>query len=301
MRLCRLLLLALVVVPTSYAQELEPRRWAHLPVDTNFLGAGYAYTEGDIALDPVLRIEDAQMEVHTWALRYIRTFKFLTRSARADVSLGYQEGRWSGLVDGVPTSVSRSGLTDSVVRFAVNLYGAPPLKGREYAAYRAGSKDQTIVGAAVAVQLPTGEYMKDKLINLGSNRYTIRPQLGVVHTRRRWTMELTAEAWFFTDNDAFFNGNELEQDPLYTLQGHLTYTFRPGLWTSGGAGYGFGAKSTINGVGKDDRRENLAWVLSVGYPLSRRLGIKLSYLGLRTQESVGTDSDTLVGSLSTFW
>ena len=301
MRLCRLLLLALVVVPTSYAQELEPRRWAHLPVDTNFLGAGYAYTEGDIALDPVLRIEDAQMEVHTWALRYIRTFKFLTRSARADVSLGYQEGRWSGLVDGVPTSVSRSGLTDSVVRFAVNLYGAPPLKGREYAAYRAGSKDQTIVGAAVAVQLPTGEYMKDKLINLGSNRYTIRPQLGVVHTRRRWTMELTAEAWFFTDNDAFFNGNELEQDPLYTLQGHLTYTFRPGLWASGGAGYGFGAKSTINGVGKDDRRENLAWVLSVGYPLSRRLGIKLSYLGLRTQESVGTDSDTLVGSLSTFW
>lgn len=301
MRLLWSLLLTLVVIPTSVAQELEPRRWSHLPLDSNFLGAGYAYTEGDIAFDPVLRIDDATMRVGTWALRYIRTLELFARSARVDVGLGYQEGRWSGLLDGVPASVTRSGLMDSVVRFAVNLYGAPPLKGREYAAYRASIQDETIVGAALAVHLPTGEYMDDKLINLGSNRYTIRPQLGVVRQLHQWTMELTGDVWFFTDNDSFYNGNELKQDPLYTIQGHVDYRFRPGLWASAGVGYGSGARSSINGVSKDDRRENFAWALSAGYPISRRLGIKLSYIGFRTWESVGTDSDTFAGVLSTFW
>ena len=29
----------------------------------------------------------------------------------------------------------------------------------------------------------SGEYLDDKLINLGANRFAIRPQSGVVHTR----------------------------------------------------------------------------------------------------------------------
>ena len=41
---------------------------------------------------------------------------------------------------------------------------------------------------------------------------------------------MTASSWFYTDNDQFFNGNYLEQNPLYTVQGHVDYTFRPGLW-----------------------------------------------------------------------
>ncbi|MCJ7538158.1 MAG: hypothetical protein MUO88_00710 [Desulfobacterales bacterium] len=43
------------------AQELEPRRWSHLPTGTNFAGGGYSYTEADIFLDPVLRIENVEM------------------------------------------------------------------------------------------------------------------------------------------------------------------------------------------------------------------------------------------------
>ncbi len=301
MRRCLSLLLAVVAVPTAFAQELEPRRWAHLPVDTNFLGVAYAYTEGDIVFDPVLRIEDARMKLDTWALKYIRTFELFERSARVDVNLGYQEGRWSGLLDGAPASVSRSGPTDSVVRFAVNLRGAPPLKGREYAAYRASTEVETIVGAALAVHLPTGEYLEDKFINIGSNRYTIRPQLGIVHARGNWLMETTASVWLYTDNDSFFDGSRLEQDPLYALQGHLSYTFPSRVWADAGVGYGFGSRSTINGVANNDRRENLVVALNLGYALSRRLGVRLGYIGIRTQEPLGTDSDTILGTLSTFW
>jgi hypothetical protein len=302
--LCRWCLCVFLILKLPFlclAQELEPRRWSHLPIGTNFVGGGYAYTEADIFSDPALRIEDVEMEMHTWAVKYIRTFELFEKSARIGFTQGFQEGRWSGLVDGVSESIKRRGLTDSILRFAINLYGAPPLKGKAFAAYRAGADVETIVGTALVVHLPTGDYMDDKLINLGSNRFTFRPQLGVVHNRGKWSMELTGSVWLYTDNDDFFNGTELEKDPFYTLQTHLIYTFRPGLWAAAGAGYGYGGESTVSGVDKNDRRENLAWVLSAGYSITRQLGVKVAYLGFRAQESVGQDTDSLSVSFSVFW
>jgi len=297
--LCVFLVLGLPFL--CLAQELEPRRWSHLPLGTNFAGGGYAYTEADIFFDPVLRIENVEMEMHTWAVKYIRTFELFQRSARIGFVQGFQEGRWTGLVDGVSTSIRRSGLTDSILRFAINLYGAPPLEGKEFAAYRAKMDVETIVGTALMVHFPTGNYMDDKLINLGTNRFTFRPQLGVVHKRGKWSMELTGAVWLFTDNDDFFNGNKLEKDPLYTLQTHLIYTFRPRLWAAASAGYGYGGESTVSGVDKNDRRGNLAWALSLGYSITRQLGVKVAYLGTRTQESVGLDSDSIAVGFSVFW
>ena len=297
--LCVFLILGLPFL--CLAQELEPRRWSHLPTGTNFVGGGYVYTEADISSDPVLRIEDVEMEMHTWAVKYIRTFELFQKSARVDFAQGYQEGRWTGLVDGVPRSIKRSGLSDSVLRFAINLYGAPPLEGKEFADYRAKVDVETIFGTALVVQLPTGDYMDDKLINLGTNRFTFRPQLGVVHNRGKWSMELTGEVYLYTDNNDFFNGNRLEQDPYYTIQAHLVYTFRPGIWTAASAGYGYGGESTVSGVEKNDRKENLAWALSFGYSITRQLGVKVVYLATRTQESTGQDTDSIAAGFSIFW
>ena len=46
------------------------------------------------------------------------------------------------------------------LRFAVNLIGAPPLRGTEYAEYRAAAKTETIVGLGLEVQFPTGQYFQ---------------------------------------------------------------------------------------------------------------------------------------------
>ena len=58
-----LVLLILVGYQSSisplFAQELQLRRWNHLPINRNFLTGNYATTQGEIAFDPVLRIEDA--------------------------------------------------------------------------------------------------------------------------------------------------------------------------------------------------------------------------------------------------
>jgi len=299
--LCLCVFLVLGMPFLCIAQEIEPRRWSHLPVGANFAGVGYVYTDANISFDPVLQLDNVEMELHSLVVKYTRSFELFQKSARIGFTQGIHEGRWTGLLNGVHKSINRDGLSDSRLRFAINLHGAPPLKDKDFADYRAKVDVETIVGVALVVHFPTGDYMDDKLINLGSNRFTFRPQLGVVHNRGKWSIELSGSVWVYTDNDNFFNGNKLEQDPLYTLQTHLIYTFSPGLWAAAGAGYGYGGESTINGEKKNDLRENLGLSLSLGYPITRQLGVKVAYLGTRTQESVGQDTDSIAVAFAILW
>ena len=300
-KLLAILFLFLCFTPSVYAADLEARLWSHLPMDSNFIGAGYAYTQADISLDPALLIEDAEMELQTWGVRYVRTFELLDKSARVDLIQPYQKGTWEGLLDGVPASVSREGLSDTFARLAVNLYGAPPLRGKEFVEYRSQTETETILGAGIVVRFPTGEYFEDKLINLGENRYAFRPQIGLLRSWGKWSLEATTQVAFYTDNDEFWNGNKLEQDPLSITHGHLIYTFKPGLWMGVGAGYDYGGEKTINGVEKDDTKEDIAWAFSFAYPISRQLGFKVAYIGSRTQRSTGFDADTISAALTAYW
>ncbi len=284
-----------------FALEFEPRRWAHLPMGTNFAGVGYAYTEADILVNPATRLENVEMKLHTVAGKYIRTFELFGKSARIDLTQGYQDGEWTGLVDGVPATASRSGWADTFARFAINLYGAPPLSGKEYGAYRSNMDVETIIGMALVMRFPTGDYKEDKLINLGKNRFTFQPQVGVTHTRGKWTAELTVDAAFFTENDEFFNGNTLEQDPLFVIRGNLIHTFRPGFWVGAGFGYDYGGENSVNGIGSDNTMQDIGWALSLAYPINRRSGISFKYIGTRTQESTGLDSDTVTAGVSFAW
>lgn len=283
------------------AQDLEIRRWNHLPADKNFITANYGRTEGDISLDPALRIENAKVELDTWLLGYIRTFELLDRTARVEVRQAWQSGTWSGLLDGTQTSVSREGLSDTFVRFAVNLVGAPPLDGKAYAEYRAATKVETIVGAALGVNLPTGDYLKDKLINLGSNRFTFRPQIGVHQQYYNWSFEATGTASVYTENSSFFNGNELDQAPYYAVDASIDYSFSSGIWASLSAAVGVGGLSTVNGVEKADRREDFGWSVSAGFPIAPSLGFKATYLEADHWARVGIASQTVSVGLVGSW
>lgn len=292
---------ALWLSPPLSAQEVEIRRWNHLPIDGNFVTANFGRTDGDIAVDPVLLLDDVSVEMDTWLLGYIRTFELFDRTARVEIRQPWQAGIWNGVVDGTPTKVSREGWSDTFARFAVNLVGAPPLAGKAYADYRAATHVETIVGAALSVRLPTGQYLEDKLINLGSNRFTFSPQVGVHRQYYNWSFEATGTAWIYTDNNSFFNGNQLEQDPYYTMDGSVEYKFRSGIWVSAGAGIGLGGQSTVNGVERDNRREDFGWTASAGFPVTRSLGFKAAYFETEHWAKVGIASQTVSVGLVGSW
>lgn len=275
------------------AQDIEPRRWTPLPVGLNITGLGFVHTDGDIALDPVLELDDVKVKRNTVVASYLHALDFFGKSARFDVRVPYQRAEWKGLLKGASRTEQRTGFADPRIRLSINFLGAPALKKEELREYRAAHPINTVVGAAVAVTLPLGEYKRDKLLNLGKNRFVIRPQVGFVHTRGSWSYELTGSVSFFTDNDEFFGNSKREQDPLFAGQTHLVYSSRRGWWVSIGTGYDYGGESKIDGVKKDDRRREVLFGISTGFAFHRTSSVKIAYVGSRTRKDIGADTDNL--------
>ena len=111
------------------AQDLEPRRWNHVPVGINFLGVGAAHTRGDIFLDPVLRVEDLEFRFSLGLVSLVHAFELFGQTARIDLTLPVGSGHWEGLVDGEPRTLNLRGLMDPNLRFSVNRFGGILLWG----------------------------------------------------------------------------------------------------------------------------------------------------------------------------
>jgi hypothetical protein len=98
-------------------------------------------------------------------------------------------------------------------------------------------KPVTTLGASLSISAPTGDYNPDRLVNIGTNRWAMKPEVGIALPVGRWTFEATVGAWFFANNDDFYGGRVRKQDPLASVQGHVIYTFRPHLWLALDATY----------------------------------------------------------------
>lgn len=266
-------LLALVLAaPSASAQELEPRAYAPAPVGTNFMVLGYTYQSGEVLFDPALPFSDVVARVSSANLSYGRSFGLFGRLATVAVTVPGAWGSISGSVAEEHRSITRSGLADARARLAVNLIGGPALSPREFAA-RAPA---TTLGFSLVVVGPTGEYDPAKLINLGSHRWAVKPELGLSSPHGRWTLEAAAGAWLFGDNDRFYPGKvERSQDPLWTAQGHVGYTFRPQLWAAIDATFYTGGRTYANGVRSATRQENSRLGATLSVPLKRGHTIKL--------------------------
>jgi hypothetical protein len=127
------------------------------------------------------------------------------------------------------------------------------------------------------VSAPTGEYHSDKLINVGTNRWALKPEIGLSHPVGKWTLEAIAGAWFFQENDDFFGGHHRRQEPLASIQAHVSYTFRPRLWLAFNATYYDGGRTTIDGVKKNDRQSNSRYGLTLSVPVAQRQSLKLNW------------------------
>lgn len=285
-----LLLISLGWAHSSFAQDLEPRRWSQMPIGLNFAGIGIGHTEGDIFFDPLLLIEEATFDMESAGLVYMRSFSLAGKSARVDFTLPYRAGRWEGIVDGEPVHIRRRGVADPRIRLSMLLYGGPALAPKDFAS---SEHSNTVVGAAVAIKIPFGEYRNDRLINLGSNRWVVRPQLGVTHTRGKWTGELTGSVFLHGDNNDFWMETQLETEPLWALQVHVIYALKPGLWASVSTGYGWGGEATVNGDAKNNPSGNWLTALSFGFPIDRRHGVKIVLLSGRSQKPTGADLDSI--------
>jgi hypothetical protein len=283
------------------AQDLEPRRWSHLPTGMSIVGVGYGYTDAFVYFSPFWKIRDTRARINSIGVSALYTFDMVGKTARVSFMLPYVSGRWEGNVDDEFEIVNVQGFSDPRLRLSVNLYGAPALQGTEYVQYRSQHVNNTVVGASLAISAPLGQYDEDELINISANRWTVRPQIGVVHSRGPWAFELTGSVFLFSDNKNFIDNTRFEQKTMYSAQAHVIYDFKPGLWVSLSTAYGAGGRVYLEKTKTAFEVNNWLWAASFGFPIGKTQSMKLTWRSGRTQNDVGRDSDNLLLSWSMRW
>lgn len=254
------------------AQELEPRSYTNTPVGMNFLLAGIGYLEGSVLGDSATLLENTEVEHAFPVIGYARALDVLGNSGKFDVVAPYSclDGSTEYLGQGRARDVC--GWGDPSMRLSVNFFGAPAISLREFAGYR----QDLIVGAGVRVRAPLGEYDNDKLLNPGVNRWSITPEIGLSQAVGRVTLELIAAAAYFTDNEDFFGHRKREQDPIYSLQGHVIYSFGNGAWLALDATGYTGGRTTTDDMRGDDLQRNSRLGATLAWPVNRRNSVKLA-------------------------
>ena len=282
-------LLGLFTAGAVQAQELEARAFSPAPIGTKIIVAGIGGQEGEILFDPSLDIGDvaADLTIGITAIGY--TFGLAGRQARV---LGVLPMAWGGIdarVGSTPQHQGLNGLVDPRIKLSVALRGAPALTRSEFAR----APRQTIVGASVTVMPPLGVYHEDQLINLGYNRWAIKPEIGVARTVAKWTVEGSAGVWWFTANDRYFPGvARKEQDPIGSFQGHVSYALPRRSWVAFDATWFAGGASRVDGVESPDRQKNSRLGGTVSIMTFNNQSVKVSYsTGATTRR--GTDFDTI--------
>jgi hypothetical protein len=177
-----------------------------------------------------------------------------------------------GFLNGQPREREMSGLGDPRFRVSVNLFGAPALSAKDFASYR----QDLIVGVSLQVSAPLGQYDDSKLLNLGNNRWSFKPEFGISKAWGPWTFEVAPSVTFFGDNTDFFGGNTFSQSPIYAVQGHILYTFQSGIWVALDGIYFAGGRTALNGVKSDNEQANTRAGFTLALPIDRQNSLKLS-------------------------
>jgi len=270
------------------AQDLEPRAYTNTPVGMNFLLIGYQNANGALVFDPSLPITDPKAEANIGQFGYVRALNIAGKSAKVGVLIPYADLYADGYVSGEFLTREQTGLVDPSFYFTINLAGAPALSFKDFKDYQ----QDTIIGFTFKLTAPLGEYDNTKLINIGTNRWSFEPEFGISKAVKRWIFEAAVAGIFYTDNNDFDNGKTREQDPIYSAQGHVIYSFPNNIWAAIGVTYYTGGRTTIDGVTGDDLQQNWRTGFTVAFPVNHNHSIKV-YGSSGVSTRTGSDFDRL--------
>lgn len=276
--------------------SLEPRLYSNVPKGFNFLVVGYGHTEGALADNTALELTDPKLQVNSAVVGYARGFGIGGMSAKAGVVLPAMCIDGTAKQNGAPVARHVCGAGDAKISVSVNLFGAPALSMKRFASYR----QDTIVGVSLQVTTPTGQYERDRLVNIGTNRWAIKPGVGISKAVARFIFELAADAEFYTANEHFLGDITRKQEPVYSTQGHVIYTFKNHVWIGLDANYFWGGEYVNDGQHSGEVLDNSRLGATLAIPINRYHSLKF-YGSSGVSTRVGTDFDMLGVLLQYRW
>jgi hypothetical protein len=277
---------------STAAQELEPRAYSPSPSGTTFVVVTATRSTGGVFTDPSAPLTDVEADVGTIGLGLGHSFALLGRSALILGLLPITWGEASGSIGESRRETSRRGLADPRLKLSLILSGSRPMTPREFALRRR----RPILGASVTLVPPIGQYDETKLVNLGSNRWSFKPEVGLSVPAGAWTFDTYAGVWLFTDNESYYPGHSRRhQDPIVAVQGHVSYTIGRRAWVAVNATWYRGGQSSVDGVPIASPYRNTRYGATWAMPMGARQSLKVAYSdGAATR--IGADFRTISGA-----
>ncbi len=279
--------IATVTAATAYlstaalAIDDGPRMYWNLPQDLNVLMT-YAWSINGNAVNQTGAVYDpnANVNLNMLIFGYNRTFEVFGKTAivtaiiptgNADATINLNGG--GGNILGV--NRSSRGIGDIYFQGTFNIFGGDAVSMEEY---MTTYKQDTLLSILFGISTPTGQYNGDQSVNIGLNRWAGHIALPFVQTLGDWelgnitTLEIIPGVWFYGDNDDY-RGGTFKQDPLYTLETHLTHDLTPAAFVSLDYMYQTGGETEVKGglvptTEKSDAQNVDTIGLSIGYMLN---------------------------------
>ena len=258
---------------TVRSQDLEPRRYASIPKDANAIATAYSLMKGNVISDPALPISDFSITSHNLALGYLRSFGFFEKLSRITITVPYTYMVGKIRINGHDTAASRGGFNDAQLRFGINLTGSPALDRKHFVEFN----QKTIFGFSLVVNVPTGTYHKDKLVNTGTNRWGLKPEIGISKRFKRFYAEAYTGVWFYTTNNSYMGEKKLDQNPIFSIQAHVCYYFKNQMCISVDGTRFNGGKTYVDDVSAGDLFDNWRVGGTWSVPIGKGHSLKLQF------------------------
>jgi hypothetical protein len=264
-------------VQLAAAQELAPRAYIITPVHGNATTLTWSFYNGGLNLSNTVPITGATGTYSVSTISLYHAFGLFGRSANIAASMPYAIGTFSGDVLGTNKSVYRSGLVDVTARFSVNLLGGPALEAQDFVKWR----QKRILGASLKIVAPTGQYSPTKLVNWGINRWAFKPELGYSDRRGHWVLDAYGGVWFYTANPAYYALPEPKpqtQEPIGSLEGHLSYSFKARAWASLDGNFWWGGVTSLESFRNPKTRQTSSrGGVTLSLPFTKHQSVKVAY------------------------
>ncbi len=301
----KLLLQCLLIgIIPNLASALDdgPRMYWNAPVGLNFVQLYTMYIEGNsLASNNHLYDPNVEADMEIVSLEYDHYFDlsghlFLFTTVLTAGHISAEEfNRFKQ---------STTGMADLYFQGTINIFGAPALNPSDFADYQQDS----VLSLLVGINVPTGEYDDDRVLNMGQNRWGLRVGLPFVQTLGVWkageitTLEILPSVWFYSDNDDYIGNRTLSQEPVYTLEGHLTQDLTSRLYGSLDYSIQTGGETSISGIKQDDDQTIDSLGVTLGYQINDQSQIIMRYSSsLKPDPDKELDIDVWQININYFW
>jgi hypothetical protein len=217
-----------------------------LPKNTNILAVHYVSGTMNATWNNFELVQPSiNIQNNLYMLTYTRVQPILGRTAYWTVMLPAAQIETNTSLPVPELLQLGKGLADPGLSATINLFGAPGMRAKDFIRYDL----TTTINFGVKATFPLGTYDPDEMLNVGSNQYKIRFSLPMVHAFSFWApgerfvLDVMPTATLITKNNNNM-GNEIEQDPLFVIESHLSHDVTKRAFLSLDYSYIFGGKAT---------------------------------------------------------